>query len=61
MKFLRILVDKDGTTTMAAEGFQGTECKDALRPFESLGNVLSGHDTPEMYQTKTEESVRGES
>ena len=62
-KQIRIRVSPEGETTVKTEGYSGTECLEASKPFERLGRVTSDEITTEMYSIGTQilgELVYGE-
>ena len=54
MKQIIVTVTSDGQTTVAAEGFEGSQCRDATaRLREILGLTIKEQLTPEFYQLQT--------
>jgi hypothetical protein len=47
-----VTVNKDGTTKIEAEGFEGSSCDGATAPYEdALGSVVERDEKPEYYTT----------
>jgi hypothetical protein len=50
-KIIKISVDPNGVAKIEADGFKGSECKDATKIYESLySEQVSTQDKPELYQ-----------
>ena len=57
----QVIIDitPDGETTVDAQGFQGTQCRDATRAIENaLGKTTKDAMKPEYSQAKTKTSNR---
>ena len=52
-KKVLVTVAKDGTTTVKAEGYEGSSCMKATEAFEELlGANSTDKKTPEFYKTE---------
>ncbi|MBD2864882.1 DUF2997 domain-containing protein [Paenibacillus oceani] len=55
MKRIVITVGTDGSISIEAQNYSGTECDEATRPFETaLGQVTRKRRKPEFYAAKQE-------
>lgn len=57
-KQLVFTIDKDGSTTVEAVGFEGGSCKDATKAFEkALGTTENVKKKPEYFLTSTNKDL----
>lgn len=47
---LKIIVKKDGSISIDAEGFKGKGCAETIEKFKSLGKETHSAHKPEYYQ-----------
>lgn len=53
MKQIIIMVGPDGSVSIEAQNYKGTECDAATRPFEvALGQITKKQRKPEFYSAK---------
>jgi hypothetical protein len=55
MKTIDITVDKDGNTTVEANGFSGKDCSDATKIIEqAIGTIKEDRKKAEYYKPSTQ-------
>ena len=54
MKYIELIVNPDGSSTVRAVGFKGKACLKALEFLQPITKHGKGHDTAEMKQVEAQ-------